>query len=89
MPLPDNPKRFTFTLSTRLPSWAIDQISGVHYDLVYTPNPLSLEGGPAPKFSAVYEGWGCYQTVVVSVHFKASASKPLTKTFDMCKALSQ
>src|SRR5207247_9945327 len=57
--------------------------SRVHYDLVYDPNPLSLEGGAAPSFSAVYEGWGCYETVVVTVYLKSPGSQPLKKTFNM------
>jgi hypothetical protein len=61
-------------------------IQRVHYDLVYGPNPLSLEGGAAPAFSAVYEGWGCYETVVVTVYFLGS--QPIKKTFNMCKALT-
>jgi energy-converting hydrogenase Eha subunit F len=88
-PLADNPKRYTFTLSLKAPSGMIGEISRVHYQLVYDPNPLSLEGGPAPRFSAVYEGWGCYETVVVTVYFQSGASKPLTKTFNMCKALNR
>ena len=89
VPLADNPKRYTFTLSLKVPGGTIDDISRVHYQLVYDPNPLSLEGGPAPRFSAVYEGWGCYETVVVTVYFQSGASKPLTKTFNMCKALNR
>ncbi len=88
-PLADNPKRYTFKLSLKVPSEIIDGISRVHYQLVYDRNPLSLEGGPAPRFSAVYEGWGCYETVVVTVYFQSGASKPLTKNFNMCKALNQ
>ena len=86
-PLADNPKRYTFTLSIDAPT-IVDDISRVHYDLVYGPNPLSLEGGAAPSFSAVYEGWGCYKTVVVTLYLKSSGSQPLKKTFDMCKALT-
>jgi hypothetical protein len=86
-PLPDNPNRYTFTLSLDAPALA-DNIARVHYDLVYDPNPLSLEGGGAPSFSAVYEGWGCYETVVVTVYLKSSGSQPLKKTFNMCKALT-
>ena len=86
-PLPDNPKRFTFTLSLDAPT-LVNDIARVHYDLVYDPNPLSLEGGAAPSFSAVYEGWGCYETVVVTVYLKSSASQPLKKTFNMCKSLT-
>ena len=89
VPLANNPKRFTYTLSLKAPSGFIDDISRVHYQLVYDRNPLSLEGGPAPRFSAVYEGWGCYETVVVTVYFQSVASKPLTKTLDMCKALNR
>lgn len=89
VPFKDNPKRYTFTLSIKAPSGIIKDISRVHYDLVYDVNPLSLEGGPAPKFSAAYEGWGCYERVDVTVYFQSSASKPLTKTFNMCKALDQ
>jgi hypothetical protein len=86
-PLADNPKRYTFTLSLDAPA-LVDDIARVHYDLVYGPNPLSLEGGAAPSFSAVYEGWGCYETVVVTVYLKSPASQPLKKTFNMCKALT-
>ena len=86
-PLPDNPKRYTFTLSLDAPT-LVDDIARVHYDLVYGPNPLSLEGGAAPSFSAAYEGWGCYETVVVTVYLKSPGSQPLKKTFNMCKALT-
>jgi hypothetical protein len=86
-PLADNPKRYTFTLSLDAPALA-DDIARVHYDLVYGPNPLSLEGGAAPSFSAVYEGWGCYETVVITVYLKSAGSQPLKKTFNMCKALT-
>jgi hypothetical protein len=86
-PLPYNPKRYTFTLSLDAPA-LVDDIARVHYDLVYDPNPLSLEGGAAPSFSAVYEGWGCYETVVVTVYLKSPGSQPLKKTFNMCKALA-
>jgi hypothetical protein len=86
-PLADNPKRYTFTLSLDAPA-LVDDIARVHYDLVYDPNPLSLEGGAAPSFSAVYEGWGCYETVVITVYLKSPGSQPLKKTFNMCKALT-
>jgi TIR domain len=86
-PLSYNPQRYTFTLSLDAPA-LVDDIARVHYDLVYDPNPLSLEGGAAPSFSAVYEGWGCYETVVVTVYLKSRGSQPLKKTFNMCKALT-
>jgi hypothetical protein len=86
-PLVGNPKRYTFTLSLDAPA-LVDEIAGVHYDLVYDPNPLSLEGGAAPSFSAVYEGWGCYETVVVTVCLKSPGSQPLKKTFNMCNVLT-
>jgi TIR domain len=86
-PLAGNSKRSTYTLSLDAPA-IMKEISRVHYDLVYGPNPLSLEGGAAPSFSAVYEGWGCYETVVVTVYLKAPGSQPLKKTFNMCKALT-
>jgi hypothetical protein len=86
-PLADNPNRYTFTLSLDAPA-LVDDIARVHYDLVYDPNPLSLEGGAAPSFSAVYEGWGCYETVVVTVYLKSLGSQPLKKTFNMCKSLT-
>jgi len=88
-PLADNPKRYTYTLSLKAPAGTIDDISRVHYDLVYDPNPLSLDGGSAPPFSAVYEGWGCYETVVVTVYFKSPGSQTRKKTFNMCKALNE
>ena len=86
-PLADNPNRYTFMLSLDAPA-LVDDIARVHYDLVYDPNPLSLEGGAAPSFSAVYEGWGCYETVVVTVYLKSLGSQPLKKTFNMCKVLT-
>ena len=86
-PLSDNPKRYTFTLSLDAPA-LVDEIARVHYDLVYGPNPLSLEGGAAPSFSAVYEGWGCYETVIITVYLKSPGSQPLKKTFNMCKVLT-
>jgi hypothetical protein len=85
--LTDNPKRYIFTLSLDAPA-LVDDIVRVHYELVYGPNPLSLEGGAAPSFSATYEGWGCYETVVITVYLKSPGSQPLTKTFNMCKALT-
>jgi hypothetical protein len=88
LPLANNPRRYTFTLSLHAPGGIIGDIARVHYNLVYDPNPLSIDGGDAPRFSAVYEGWGCYETVVVTVYFK-SRSKPLEKTFNMCKALGR
>jgi len=86
-PLAGNPNRYTFTLSLDVPT-GVEDIARVHYDLVYGPNPLSLEGGAAPSFSAVYEGWGCYETVVVTVYLKSPGSQPFKKTFNMCKALT-
>jgi hypothetical protein len=77
VPLPNNPKRYTYTLSLNLPAEMADSIDRVHYDLVYDTNPLSLDGGPAPAFSAQYEGWGCYETVVVTVYLKSSGSQSL------------
>jgi hypothetical protein len=88
-PLANNPKRYNFTLSLKAPSGIIAEIARVHYNLVYDPNPLSLDGGNAPRFSAVYEGWGCYETVVVTVYFKSRVAKPSEKTFNMCEALGQ
>ena len=85
--LPDNPKRYTYTLSLDAPA-LVNDIVRVHYELVYDPNPLSLEGGAAPSFSAEYEGWGCYETVVVSVYLKSRGAEPVKKTFNMCKVLT-
>jgi hypothetical protein len=86
-PLPNNSKRYTFTLSLKAPDGLIEDISHVHYDLIYDPNPLSLDGSSEPPFRAVYEGWGCYETVVMTVNFKAPGSKMFKKTFNMCDAL--
>ena len=88
-PMEQQADRYHFTLSLNVPEQTLSDISRVHYDLVYDPNPLSLEGGPAPNFSAAYEGWGCYSTVVVSVYLTRSGAQPLKKTFDMCTALKQ
>ena len=92
--------RFHFDLSVRIPDQALSAVTGVHYDFVYTPNPLSMDGGDPPGFATAYEGWGCYQTVVVTVYLNASAtysaanapanSRPtVKKTFDMCTVLNR
>lgn len=81
--------RYYFTLSIHVPQQTLAKISRVHYDLVYEPNPLSLEGGSPPGFSASYEGWGCYNTVVVSVYLSTQETQPLKKTFNMCTVLKQ
>ncbi|MGH9611698.1 MAG: PASTA domain-containing protein [Bryobacteraceae bacterium] len=80
--------RYYFTLSINVPKQTLTKISRVHYDLVYEPNPLSLEGGSSPSFSASYEGWGCYNTVVVSLYLSTPETQPLKKTFNMCTVLS-
>lgn len=87
-PLSDNPNRYKFGVWLKAPGTFVDGISRVHYDFVYGPNPLSIEGAPDPPFGATYEGWGCYETVDVTVYLK-SGSQPIKKTFDMCKALAQ
>ncbi len=87
-PMEQQPNRYRFTLSIKVPKSTLDAISRVHYDLIYTPNPLSLEGGPPPHFSAYYEGWGCYSNVLVSVYLSASEA-PVKKTFNMCSVLDQ
>ncbi len=88
-PLPNNPNRYTFGVWLKVPRAFINEISRVHYDFVYDPNPLSIDGAPVPPFGATYEGWGCYETVNVTVYFNSSLSQPIKKTFDMCKALPQ
>ena len=80
--------RYYFTLSVKAAPSALASISRVHYDLVYESNPLSLDGGPAPDFSASYEGWGCYRKVVVTAYFSTPGQKPVERTFDMCNALN-
>jgi TIR domain len=87
-PLANNPNRYTYTLSLRAPAEVVDDISRVHYDFVLESNPLSIDGGTAPAFTAVYEGWGCYPIVDVIVYFK-SLPEPKKKTFNMCDALNR
>jgi len=78
--------RFYFTLSVHVPEQILKSISRVHYDLVYEQNPLSLDGGPPPSFNASYEGWGCYQNVVVTVYLNSPEGQiSVNKKFDMCK----
>jgi hypothetical protein len=86
-PIEQQSTRYHFTLSLKVPEQTLTDISRVHYDLVYDPNPLSLEGGPSPSFSAAYEGWGCYSTVVVTVYLSTPGAQPFKKTFDMCTVL--
>jgi hypothetical protein len=88
-PLPDNPNRYKFGVWLKARRTLLDEISRVHYDFIYDPNPLSIEGAPDPPFGATYEGWGCYETVNITVYFKPGELQPVKKTFDMCKALPQ
>lgn len=84
-PLQQQPKRDRYTLSIKVPEQMLPQISRVHYDFIYEPNPLSIDGGPPPDFSAVYDGWGCYPNVAVSVYLTGAES--VKKTFNMCTIL--
>ena len=85
-PLPNNPARFTYTVWVKASDDVVQDISRVHYDFVLESNPLSIEGSSAPPFSALYEGYGCYPVVEVTVIFKSSGS-PFKKTFNMCNAM--
>jgi hypothetical protein len=85
-PMENQAKRYYFTLSVKLPPQTLTYISRVHYDLILESNPLSLEGGPPPDFSAFYNGWGCYSDVAVIVYMTGSEA-PVRKTFNMCTAL--
>lgn len=87
-PLEQQANRYRFTLWIKAPEETLANISRVHYDLNYAPNSLSMEGGPPPNFSTVYEGWGCYTEVVVSVYLSTSEA-PIKKTFNMCTVLGQ
>lgn len=88
-------KRYRFSLSVRLPmssakevhNWLSD-IAKVDYDLVYAPNPLFLTSSDSTtNFTAVYEGWGCYRTVNVTLYPKNASQDPTKKTFDLCSVL--
>jgi hypothetical protein len=80
--------RYRFTLGIKVPEQTLDNISRVHYDLVYESNPLSMDGGPPPDFKTAYDGWGCYEEVRVSVYLSTS-EVPVKKTFNMCTVLGQ
>jgi hypothetical protein len=86
-PFEQRTDRFHFTLSLTVPETTLADISRVHYDLIYASNPLSLEGGPPPDFSASYDGWGCYTNVLVTVDWNLPSAPPLKKTFNMCSAI--
>ncbi len=88
-PLEQQAGRYLFTLSLDVPKQTVGDISRVHYDFVYEPNPLSLDGGPPPSFRASYEGWGCYTTVVATLYFNTQGAQPVKKTFNMCTVLVQ
>ena len=88
-PLEQQSGRYLFTLSLDVPKQIVSDISKVHYDFVYEPNPLSLDGGPPPGFHASYEGWGCYTTVVATLYFNTQGAQPVKKTFNMCTVLVQ
>jgi hypothetical protein len=86
-PFEQRTDRFHFTLSLNVPDTMLPDISNVHYDLVYASNPLSIDGGPPPDFSASYDGWGCYTNVVVTVDWNLPSAPPFKKTFNMCSAI--
>ncbi len=82
-------KRYRFTLSVQSgASASLSDIARVEYDLVYAPNPLLLKSSdPSSNFSAVYEGWGCYRTVNVTLFPKNESQQPIKKQFDLCTVL--
>jgi hypothetical protein len=80
--------RYEFSLSLQTPTTLKENISRVDYDLVYESNPLLLTSNdPSRNFEAIYEGWGCYRTVEVTVSFKNASTQPRKKTFNMCSVL--
>lgn len=80
--------RYDYTLSIVLPSALLEHVTGVHYDLIYEANPLSIDGSGPPSFTAGYEGWGCYNNVDVRVAYEmAGARRSVTKRMDMCQAM--
>lgn len=81
--------RHDYALSIMLPPALLEHVKGVHYDLIYEANPLSIDGRGPPSFTAGYEGWGCYTNVDVSVAYEvAGARRSVTKRFDMCQAMA-
>jgi hypothetical protein len=85
--LTKGPKRYLFTLWVKAPDEVTGDVSQVHYDLVSDSTSMSVDGTSFPPFSAVYEGSGCYETVVLTVNFKTPGLQPFKKTFNMCNAL--
>jgi hypothetical protein len=80
-------KRYAFALSIQAPDVFKNNIARVNYDLVYASNTLALiSDDPSKNFEALYDGWGCYQKVDVTVFFK-NKEQPRTKTFNMCSVL--
>ena len=80
--------RYDYMLSIVLPSALLEHVTGVHYDLIYEANPLSIDGSGPPSFTAGYEGWGCYNNVDVRVAYEmAGARRSVTKRMDMCQAM--
>ena len=81
--------RYDYMLSIVLPSALLEHVTGVHYDLIYEANPLSIDGRGPPSFTAGYEGWGCYTNVDVRVAYEvAGARRSVTKRMDMCEAMA-
>jgi hypothetical protein len=80
-------KRYRFSLSIQSPAALKENIARINYDLEYATNPLAMTSDdPTKNFEVVYEGWGCYQKVVVTVIFK-SGGLPEKRHFNMCTTL--
>jgi len=70
------------------PAVVLAMIRNVQYYFVYEPNPLTTRSSdPDSKFAVNYNGWGCYDTVVVTVQLKEQSAQLQHRTFNMCSAL--
>ena len=80
--------RYAFSLSIVVPDTLKGSIAKVEYDLEYESNPLWLTSNDAKtNFQVIYEGWGCYRNIDVTVIFKNAETQPRKKHFNMCSIL--
>lgn len=81
-------RMYYFTVWIDAPMNILTMIESVQYDFIYDPNPLTIRSQePGSKFSVRYHGWGCYDTVVVTLQPVDQDAQVQRRSFNMCSVL--
>jgi len=82
----DQQQRYRFTVTLQMPATLASRVRQVDYWFQLETNPLYMTSVDRTQgFPAVYEGWGCYSSVYVTLSL--DSGEKLSKTLNMCSLL--